>query len=348
VSAGRRPVALRPAGSALEVAARWTLQDSPPGAAAGALAARVPGLEPGALERALVEDRSLVAVYNPRTATSVLPAAEVGAFTAAHLPADDAELRFLLGRAVPDEADAAEAVELTGAAVLAALDGAVLSRDDLHQALREVLPEPLLPWCEGCGSHHARRGLLVLACLRGELCLAGRAGRQVAFARPDQWVDPPPDRPAPQEASERLVRRFLDAYGPATPAHLAGWAGIAPAHAARLWALVDDADEAEAARDDEPHTGVVLLPPGDPVLMDRDRERLVADPEHRKVLWRPAGMPGAVLSDGAIAGAWRARKKGKRLEVTVEPFGAAVDRAALQAAADALAPHRGCTAAVLV
>ena len=95
-----------------------------------------------------------------------------------------------------------------------------------------------------------------------------------------------------------------------------------------------------------PTRGVALLPPGDPLLLDRDRERLVPDAARRKILWRGAGMPGAILADGAIAGAWRARRDSSTLEFTVEPF-AAFDGAALQVAADALAPHRGCRRAVV-
>ena len=343
------------------VAADWSLQDSPPGTAAMALGARVAGFEPADLARALLEDRTLVKLYNARTATAVVPAAELRAFGAALLPGDEDGLRALLANAIPPAGEGtgpAEAVQRTGEAVREALDGAVLSRDDLHEHLRRRLPEDLLPWCKGCQSHHARRYLLVAACLRGELCLAGTAGRQPAFARPDQWLPEAPGPADPEAAAAELVRRFLRACGPATPALLAEWAGIPRAHARWAWGLVAnelvaapeggellaaDAGALDAAPE---HRGVVLLPPGDPLLLARDRDRLVADPGRRKALWRGITPPGAVLADGAVAGLWRGRKQGRDLEVTVEAW-ASIDRAALQAAAERVAALRGARSATV-
>jgi hypothetical protein len=52
-----------PAADAGEVLRGWGVQDSPPGTAAAAVLARVQTLEPGALDAALQEERSLVALY---------------------------------------------------------------------------------------------------------------------------------------------------------------------------------------------------------------------------------------------------------------------------------------------
>ena len=79
------------------------------------------------------------------------------------------------------------------------------------QQLREKLPGALLPWCESCGSHHARRGLLIMAGLRGRLCISDRAGRQPVFARTDQLVGW--DAPPREEAGAEFVRRYRRTYG---------------------------------------------------------------------------------------------------------------------------------------
>ena len=74
--------------------------------------------------------------------------------------------------ALPEHSEAfAEPVALAVDAISDALDGVTLSRDDLHGELRQRLPGELLPWCAGCESHHARRGLLVMAGLHGRLCV---------------------------------------------------------------------------------------------------------------------------------------------------------------------------------
>jgi Winged helix DNA-binding domain len=349
--------------SSLGVLGSWAVQDSPPGAATAAVLARYgEPLAPGWLDAAIHEDRTAVALYNPRTATAVVPAAEAPAFGTALLPPDDAALKAIVASAVPERSEGfAEPVALAVAAIADALDGTVLSRDDLHEALRARLPAELLPWCEGCQSHHARRGLLVMAALHGRLCVAGRAGRQPAFARTDQWAAW--KAPPAAGAGAELVRRYLAAYGPSSPGELAQWAGLGTAHARSLWALVADelvevAVEGRAGRawvpaadldrlaDPPPASGVRLLAPGDPLLLGRDREALLPDERARRAVWKPIGGAGVVLSGGRPAALWRARKQGRRLAVTVEAFGA-VSREAVAAEAERLAPHRGCTSVAL-
>ena len=282
------------------------MQDSPPGAAIAALVARA-DVEVGALDRALYETRTAVALYNARSATAVVPADEVAAYATAQLPEGDEQLSPLMKNAAP-EGDHGRAFALAVDAVSDALDGRTLSRDALHEALRQRLPEALLPWCEGCQSHHARRGLLIMAGLHGRLCISGRVGRQPEFARTDQLIGWDP--PARQDAGKELVARYRRQYGPSNERHFAEWSGLARAHARGLWAL--SRVEGELERLD----GVRLLAPGDPQLQRRDREAFIADP------------------------GWR--KRGKTLEVTVE--GAEVD---VTAQAERLAPHRGCTSVLL-
>ena len=214
------------------------MQDSPPGSAAAALVARTEELPAGSLEDALYETRTAVALYNARTATAIVPADEAAAFGTSLLPSDDAGLKAMIGTAVPDRDEGfAEPVELAVHAISDALDGVTLSRDDLHEQLRQRLPKGLLPWCEGCQSHHARRGLLVMGgpprppVHRGPRrtpagVRAHRPGGRLGFR--------------PKGARAELVRRYLRGYGPSTPVHFAEWAGIGKAHARELWALVDD------------------------------------------------------------------------------------------------------------
>src|SRR3954452_10198255 len=124
------------AGDPIDVLRSWAVQDSPAGAAVAALVART-DMEVGWLERAIYEDRTVVALYNPRTATAVVPADEAAAFASGFLPGDDAGLKAIVDSAVPErDEDFAEPVALAVVAVADALDGVTLSRDDLHQALR--------------------------------------------------------------------------------------------------------------------------------------------------------------------------------------------------------------------
>ncbi|MDA0179146.1 winged helix DNA-binding domain-containing protein [Solirubrobacter phytolaccae] len=316
----------------LDVLRSWAVQDSPPGAAVAALVART-DLEVGALDRALYEERTAVALYNARSATAIVPADEVAAYATAQLPEGDDQLGPLFKNAAP-EGGYADAFALATDAISDALDGRALSRDDLHEALRQRLPEALLPWCEGCQSHHARRGLLIIAGLRGRLCLSGRVGRQPEFARTDQLIGW--DAPAREEAGKALVDRYRRQYGASSATEFAQWSGLAPAHARELWAL------SRVKGGVEQLDGVRLLAPGDPQLQRRDREAFIEDAAWRKKVWAASGGAGVVTEDGQVVALWRARKKGKKLEVTVE--GAEID---VTEQAEGLAPHRGCVTAVI-
>lgn len=76
--------------------------------------------------------------------------------------------------------------------------------------------------------------------------------------------------------------------------------------------------DVDALRSPPGARGIRLLPASDPYLQKPNRSLLAADPRLRRRLFRPVASPGAVLSDGRLAGLWRARAKGAKLELTVE------------------------------
>ena len=261
---------------------------------------------------------------------AILPADDVATYLEALRPPDERALKAVILNAAPGDYEGARRHAVS--AVGAALDGRILSRDALHEDLRGRLPKELLPWCPGCESHHARRGLLSVAALEGRLCIAGRDGRQNTFTRTDQWIALEPADDSPRE----FVRRYLRHLGPSTHTDLAAWAGIAPSHAKALLRAVEDelvpvgkafltAADLPAFESPPAARGTRLLGPGDPLLNARDRAVLIPDEALRKRIWRPVGSPGVVLHDGRAAGLWRARKQGRRLTVETEWFGEPVD-----------------------
>src|SRR3954471_13944337 len=120
----------------MDVLRSWAVQDSPPGAATAALVARG-NVEVGWLDRAIYEDRTVVALYNARSATAVLAAEEAAAYGTAQLPVDDQGLKAVLNRAAPEQDDGYdEPAELAYQAISEALNGVERTRDDLHERLR--------------------------------------------------------------------------------------------------------------------------------------------------------------------------------------------------------------------
>lgn len=326
------------------------LQDTPPGTAALALAARA-DVPPEALD-------DLVTVPSVRGAPLALAPRDLAVFTAGLAPPDEEAAKVVVGNAwkTLETLTAMEALDRVSDAVRESLSGGPLPRDELHQALRERLPEQLLWWCRGCQSHHVHPSLWRATGIRGVLAIVGREGRSAVFGAP-------PDAEAVDDPGAELARRFLRAYGPARPKLLAEWAGISTSHANALWeragkltevdldgrgAWVLQRDAAALAEPPEPR-GARLLPNLDPLGAGRDRELLVPDPATRKRIWTVQGGPGMVLVDGEITGLWRPRKQGRKLVVTIEALSrpSSIAKDALAAEAAHLAPFRGAETAEL-
>jgi hypothetical protein len=153
--------------------------------------------------------------------------------------------------------------------------------------------------------------------------------------RGSRWL--PGFCPAPaDQALAALVRRFLDAYGPATPGQFARWLGAPPGWAESLFASQPDIEEvdfdgdpawinAEAAGQPAGRAGirdVRLLPYFDSYLIAcHPRTALFPGTAADRALNRgQAGNIPAVLIDGRVGGVWHQRRSGRKIELTVEPL----------------------------
>jgi hypothetical protein len=318
-----------------------------------ATAARLPGLTRAAYDEA-VDAGDVVVAHVVRGAINALAPADFALYGRALIARRDDELGPQLGRQVQGLADehgfapTDALAEVADATKDALSGGAALDKTALHQALRERLPERLLPWCKGCKSHHAPPMLWRYATVQAGARLD--AERRYLLGKPGRT-------PAASEA----VRRFLHVYGPGTPASFGDWAGLAKPHARRLWDEVAGeltevttgggvawhlTADAEAIAAPPAAEGVLLLPPGDPFLQVPNRPLLAPDAAVRKRLFRPVASPGAVLKDGRVVGLWRAKAKGKRTEVSVEKLGRLAKKD-LTGPAQRLAELRGADEAVL-
>ena len=57
------------------------------------------------------------------------------------------------------------------------------------------------------------------------------------------------------------------------------------------------------------------------IMQARDRALIVPDKSVHKALWPVLGRPGVLLVEGEVAGTWRTKAGGRKLTITVEPFG---------------------------
>jgi Winged helix DNA-binding domain len=292
--------------------------------------ARVEDLEPGMVGEALWEHRSLAKTWAMRGTLHLLPADELPTWVAAQgvlKPRHHAKSWQKYYGLTYEEA------ENMLAAIREALDGRMLTREELAQEVGRIMGSEEI----GGKLRDGFGALLKPSAFRGDLLFAPSVGRNVRFARPDQWL--PGWEPAETEVAAReVVRRYLAAYGPATREEFARWFGMtSPAQAGRLiedlgeevapvevegshaWMLAEHVPEAEKA---EPSGVVRLLPAFDQyvVAAPRDREAVLPEVLKRRV-YRPQGwLSPVVVVDGRMEGVWSHECKGDRLVVEIEPF----------------------------
>ena len=298
------------------------------------LALRVADTTRADVAAALWEERSLVKTFGPRGTVHVLRAADLSWWLAAlgSVPSSGGHPEGV--RLLPDETDA----------IVAALDAALREEDRTTEELDAYVAEACGPWAAeesmaAFGGFWPRwRLALGPAAVRGVLCFGPNRGRKITYASPSRWLADLA-LPDPDEAQLELLRAYLAAYGPATPAHLARWLATSPAWTSQLF---ERADLEEVELDGEPTwvwagdtafdapeaPGVRLLPYFDAFQVgSQPRARLFPGRASQRALaGAQAGNYPVLLLDGVVGGVWHQKRSGKRVVVTVEPLGRLTSR----------------------
>jgi len=291
-----------------------------------ALRARVRGLTPDDVDRALWTDRSLVKTWCMRGATHLVPAAELAVYVRGLARRESRSERWMVRRGLePND------VERLVAEIVRALDAGPLTRKELGSEVGARVGPGLRKWVE-----HAWGGVVMVAALRGVACFGPDRGNEITFARVDGWVRGWRDLPADQAEAE-LLRRYLHAFGPATVHDFAGWADFAIGDARAIWGrlagdiavlqtergpaglLREDLEDLRRSRPGGSSTR--LLPNFDTFLLGHRDKGYLVDFAHYKQVYRKAGwISQVVLVDGHVAGVWSHEARGRIIWVTVEPF----------------------------
>jgi hypothetical protein len=235
----------------------------------------------------------------------------------------------------------AEQTELVLAAISDALADAELTVDELTEAIvartGAWAGDLVMPAFQGMWPRW--RQVLSLAGIRGALCFGANRGRSVTYTSPRRWL--PDFAPADGAAAlDDLVRRYLSAYGPATPQHFAKWLNASPTWASELFSsLGADIEQVDVAGNlawqlsgeeagATATAGVRLLPYFDAyAVAGQPRELLFPGRAATRALaGGQAGNFPVLLVDGTVAGVWHLKRSGKQVAITVEPLEALTAR----------------------
>ncbi len=185
----------------------------------------------------------------------------------------------------------------------------------------------------------ARPHLLARAALEGLICLGPDRGTEPTYVLLNDWIDH--DRTghslSEDEAYAELTRRYLSAYGPATPGDQAAWSGLPLSKTRSAWQRLESELleietagstfwmlKTQAARLDElptPIPIVRLLPRFDIYLLGYQKRDLAVPSQYAKHINAGGGIVHpAVLVDGRTVGTWKGKREKSHLVVMMEPF----------------------------
>lgn len=284
---------------------------------------RLAGATRADVRHALWTERSLVKTFGPRGTVHLLPARELAMWTG-------------VLSAVPWQNPVPGKVRMTDeqtAAVLAAIEDAVVDAELTVDELTDAVVAACGSWAgdpvmEAFQGRWPRwRQVMHLAGMRGLLCFGPNRGRNVTYTSPRGFL---PDLDADPGGVSDVLARYLYAFGPSTPERFANWLAAPVAWARKVFwdspleeVEVDGelawVSKGDAEPPDEPPRGLRLLPYFDPYAygVGNDKARLNPGIAAR----RAAGNFQVLLVDGVVGGLWHQRRTGRRVAITVEPFG---------------------------
>ena len=286
---------------------------------------RTQGFHLEAFNDCLYTTRSLVKLWGQRNTLHLYPSAEWPLLYAAFKP-----LKTWWKRRLAREGKGQDALDDAVRCIAAQMkQGGLYSRTDLQDMDPDL--DEWLPYANGVVMELVREGLA---------CHAQPSGSKSRFAHRTAWL---PDLawqpPSADEASLTLARRYLSAYGPASPQDLAYWFGTTVTQARRwiealsgeivevdlegrsCWILPQDLDDLAEAPPPRPTWPIRLLNRFDPLLLGLKDKSWLIDPAHYKKVWREAAIVDAtLLVGGRLEGTWRYERSAKGIAITITPF----------------------------
>jgi hypothetical protein len=294
------------------------------------IGARVEGLTRAQVQRALWQDRALVKTWAMRGTIHVFAAADLPLVVAARC-ADGGRygLRYFLqlGFTEPQYDEFLRAVPEV-------LGEEPMTREALASGVAERMKTPAVSRALLESSWGT---LWKPSMFRGELCFGPSEGRTNTFVNPRKWLKAWREW-EPQEAQREITRRYLRAYGPATPRDFGfWWDGGGTAFGKKMFESLGEEVETvdvegwkatalrstlEALAQGKGGPSVRLLPMFDVYVLTQSRNlEPVLAKEHKGQVFRPAAWVSAtVLVDGKMEGVWEYETRKEQTLVKIRMF----------------------------
>jgi len=306
------------------------------------------------IQSALWNTRELVRTSALRLTLHVIPSRDLAMYIAAMKPSAHRRLHYWQSKvgAAPEH-------------VRQMIDIVVDSLGDGPRTQQELLAHAKTRVSRGMATWMAKAAVALRpAVIEGHIVYGPPRGPEVTFVRTDAWLGPQRAMDL-GEARAALARRFLSAFGPATPHDFAKWTGFTTSDAreafdahpdalvpvsvdgAAAWARREDLRELSRSTLDP--DAVTLLGAFDTLLLAHATKEHLVDARDYKRVYRPQGWISAVvLRGGQIIGVWTTRTEGRAIAVDVALFrrASAAVRAAIAGEVDAMRHFLGAATVV--
>jgi len=308
------------------------------------------------IQKALWETREIVRTSAMRLTLHLIPARDLAIYIEAVKPAALRRLQYWQARMGATPQHVRAMVDVVADSVA---DGPRTQRELIALA-RKKASRGLRTWLDHVGIP------VRPAIIEGRIVYGPPRGAEATFVRADRWLGPQA-AVGLEEARVELLRRFLRAFGPATPHDFAKWSGMNTSDARRAfesagaalagvsidgangWVLDDDVRA--LSRSELNPEAIRLLGAFDSFLLAHATKTHLVDARFYKRVYRPQGwISPVVLRGGAIIGVWFPRTEGRTTTLGVELFHRATPalRRAIEREAEAMAAFLGTACGVRI
>ncbi|MFX0078592.1 MAG: winged helix DNA-binding domain-containing protein [Candidatus Hermodarchaeota archaeon] len=314
------------------------IQAQMPAAAQLQLWARVDGLKPTDINKALWDSKSLLRTWCMRGTAHFISTREFPAYLEVIIkPRIPRHKEWLEKRGIREFGEIAKIdpaqhdFDVINQTVVNALSQGPATRDEMADIVEKELGSETRPWVD-TGYYIVTK----LLAYEGKVCFGPDLDGKSTLVRTDKWLPKQPG--VTQERAENtILTKYLQCYGPATPQDFSTWSGLKMTTVTPIWERISDQlveitlnekpawilkNDLSLLRKPTKGTGPLrLLPHFDIFLLGhKDKYHIVDETHYKRVFKKAAWIAPVLLCDGQAIGTWKQKRTGKKVTVTAEPF----------------------------